>query len=197
MDFHQSPIERYAERIFEHLCKEFDGKKINSNECNLNLMKKSFPHDFDEMEYGDPEVSETQLEVFSDNIDEISESIHPETTTSQSSNNVKKIKKVKKPKEKKEKKEKKENKDKKEKKEKKPKKEGPLVGYFYYKDLTENKILIEKFAAENDFTDKRKAAGALWKSLTQEEKDFWTQKSKDSYELKKSQESSSEVMIST
>ena len=182
MDFHQSPIERYAERIFEHLCKEFDGKTINSNECNLNLMKKSFPHDFNELESGDPEVSETQPEVFSDNIDEISESIPSETMTSQSSNNVNKIKKVKKPKE---------NKPK---KEKKPKKEGPLVGYFYYKDQPETKILIVEFSEENDITDKRKAAAGLWKSLTQEERDSWTQKSKDSYELKKSQESSSEVI---
>ena len=48
MDFHQSASERFAEKLFEFVIKEFDGKIINSDDCNLELLMKKLPRDLDE-----------------------------------------------------------------------------------------------------------------------------------------------------
>ena len=43
MEFHQSCAERFSERLFNHLSKHFDGKVMNSDEFNIDLMIKSVP----------------------------------------------------------------------------------------------------------------------------------------------------------
>jgi len=48
MEFHQSSAERFAERLFNHLSKHFDGKIMNSEEFNVDLMIKSIPYEIDE-----------------------------------------------------------------------------------------------------------------------------------------------------
>ena len=48
MEFHQSSAERFAERLFNHLSKHFDGKIMNSEEFNVDLMIRSIPYEIDE-----------------------------------------------------------------------------------------------------------------------------------------------------
>ena len=48
MEFHQSSAERFAERLFNHLSKHFDGKIMNSEEFTIDLMIKSTPYEIDE-----------------------------------------------------------------------------------------------------------------------------------------------------
>jgi len=79
MDFHQSASERFAEKLFEFVIKEFDGKIINSDDCNLELLMKKLPRDLDEdIELIDHiqnnnivenDDVENEPEVFQDNID--------------------------------------------------------------------------------------------------------------------------------
>ena len=47
MEFHQSDFERLAEKIFTHICKEFDGLCVGTNECDFDAMKKSLPYDLE------------------------------------------------------------------------------------------------------------------------------------------------------
>ena len=48
MDFHQSAAERFAEAVFNYVSENFDGKVVNSDECNVELMLKNLPKDFDD-----------------------------------------------------------------------------------------------------------------------------------------------------
>ena len=48
MDFHQTASERFAEQVFKYIIKEFNGKTINTDDCNLDLMIKNLPEDFDD-----------------------------------------------------------------------------------------------------------------------------------------------------
>ena len=50
MDFHQSASERFAEQVFKYIIREFDGKTINSDDCNLDLMIKNLPSGFDDFD---------------------------------------------------------------------------------------------------------------------------------------------------
>jgi len=173
MEFHQSDFERLAEKIFTHICKEFDGLCVGTNECDFDAMKKSLPYDLEkdntQSHTSNNEEQEEQNESFTDNIDENNDSPSP------------KVKKVKKPK-----KEKKEKvpKEKKEKKEKVPK---ALNGYMFYKDNADIKLMIDKYIEDNDITDKRAASGLLWKSLSEDERKEWSQKSKDDFTKQQSQ----------
>ena len=168
MEFHQSKFERLAEKIFTHICKEFDGLCVGTNECDFNAMKKSLPYDLEKDNTQSPtsnnDEQEEQNESFTDNIDESNDSPSPKV----------KVKKEKKPK--------------KEKKEKVPK---ALNGFMFYKDQADIKLMIDKYIEDNDndITDKRKAAGKLWKSLSEEDKKEWDQKSKDDFAEKQSQQS--------
>ena len=167
MEFHQSDFERLAEKIFTHICKEFDGMRVGTNECDFDAMKKSLPYDLEKDNTQSPpsnnEEQEEQNESFTDNIDESNDSPSPK---------VKKVKKVKK--------------EKKEKKEKIPK---ALNGYMFYKDNADIKLMIDKYIEDNDITDRRAASGKLWKSLSEDERKEWSQKSKDDFAEKQSQQS--------
>ena len=48
MDFHQTSAERFAEKIYNYIVEKFDGKVINSDECNVELMIKYIPFDINE-----------------------------------------------------------------------------------------------------------------------------------------------------
>jgi hypothetical protein len=48
MNFHQSAAERFAETLFNYISENFDGKTVNSDECNVELMIKKLPKDFDD-----------------------------------------------------------------------------------------------------------------------------------------------------
>jgi len=81
MDFHQSASERFAEQIFKYIIKEFDGKTINSDDCNIEIMMKNLPENFDDFDLEDCLEEPVQLlniksagtmnsdaEIFTDNI---------------------------------------------------------------------------------------------------------------------------------
>ena len=59
MDFHQSASERFAEQVFKYIVKEFNGKTINSDDCNLELMIQNLPQDFDDFDL-EEELEKTQ-----------------------------------------------------------------------------------------------------------------------------------------
>ena len=183
MEFHQSDFERLAEKIFTHICKEFDGLCVGTNECDFDAMKKSLPYDLEKDNTQSPtsnnEEQEEQNESFTDNIDENNDSPSPKVKEENKENKVNKEKKEKIPKEK-------IPKEKKPKKEKVPK---ALNGYMFYKDNADIKLMINKYIEDNDITDKRAASGLLWKSLSEDERKEWSQKSKDDFTEKQSQKS--------
>ena len=161
MDFHQSATELFAQRILEHVCNSFNGKTINTDQCNLDLMLKSIPENINDNILQDSipkspkqvvnkvPVSEESDPLFKDNI---------------------KTKKVKK--------------DKASKKspgdepisEAPKKKKRPENAYFRFKRDPVNAQAIADYFSENDITDKRKAQKGVWDSLSQEEKDVWKMK---------------------
>lgn len=163
MDFHQSASERFAEKLFEFVIKEFDGKIINSDDCNLELLMKKLPRDLDEdIELIDHiqnnnivenDDVENEPEVFQDNID------------SPKNNKKEKKKKNKKSSEN-------DNED-------KPKKKPNA--YIIFKKHPDNQDAINKKAEDIDpDTNKKlgkvKAAGQLWRELSQAEQDEWKNK---------------------
>jgi len=60
MDFHQSASERFAEQVFKYIINKFDGKTINTDDCNLELMIKNLPDGFDDFDLEEclPQVTE-------------------------------------------------------------------------------------------------------------------------------------------
>jgi len=159
MDFHQSASERFAEQVFKYIIKKFDGKTINTEECNLDLMIKNLPEGFDDFDLEECIPQETQEEnndpspeEFQDNID-----------------SPKKQKKVKKDKKDKKKKQSEENPD-------KPKRK-PNAFIVFRTDPDNLDAIIEKAEETNEETGKKygkvKAAGILWNALTQEEQAKW------------------------
>ena len=166
MDFHQSASERFAEQIFKYIIKEFDGKTINSDDCNIEIMMKNLPENFDDFDLEDCLQEPAQLlnidiksggtmnsdaEIFTDNI--------PSP----------KPKKEKKPKKQKETSSDSENNDKPE------RKKNPWIEF--RKDPENHDSIIEKSNEINEETGKKngKVMGAklIWKSLTDDEQSKW------------------------
>jgi len=180
MDFHQSASERFAEQVFKYIAKEFDGKTINSVDCNLELMIQNLPQDFDDFDLeecldnspvttivepdndiesiNDNNNNESEPEIFQDNID----------------SSPKKVKKDKK--NKKDKKKKSDN-DESVDTENKPKRK-PNAFINFRKDPDNLDAIIEKSEEIDEETGKKlgnkvKAASILWKSLSAEEQSKW------------------------
>jgi len=171
MDFHQSASERFAEQVFKYIIKEFDGKTINTEECNLDLMINNLPEGFDDFDLEEclPQVTEEnnneenlsentninggEPEVFQDNIDS-----------------------PKKKKEKKKKENKKKDPEKSDDNPDKPKRK-PNAFIVFRTDPANLDAIIEKANETNEETGKKygkvKAAGILWKGLTEEEQAKW------------------------
>ena len=177
MDFHQSASERFAEQVFKYIVKEFNGKTINSNDCNLELMIQNLPQDFDDFDLeecldnspvttvvepdnniesiNDNNINESEPEIFQDNID----------------SSPKKVKK-----DKKNKKDKKKKSDNDESTENKPKRKPNA--FINFRTSSKNlDAIIEKSEEIDEETGKKlgkvKAAGILWKSLSEEEQSKW------------------------
>ena len=53
MDFHQTSAERFAEKIYNYIVENFDGKVINSDDCNVELMIKNIPFDINDDDIND------------------------------------------------------------------------------------------------------------------------------------------------
>lgn len=168
MEFHQSAAERFAESIFKFVIREFDGKSIGSDECNLEAFMKKLPKDIDDdicLEDHIPAENQ-KVEVSNESSDEVFQ----DTINSPSPKKEKKPKKAKK-----------EKKSKSDTDEDKPKKKRPENAYFYFKRQPEIQEKINDYAEENSVTDKRKAAKGVWDELSQDEKDEWKQKAIDEF----------------
>lgn len=163
MQFHQNTVERIRDNIFKIMI----DKNMIKEGLTFNDLIKDFPpfndncdDDTSEDEYSD--VSQVKEEVFNDNIQD-------DNVTNNTEEPV--VKKVKKEKKKKEKKEVDPNKPK-----KKPN------GYIVFKTHPDNQELISQKAEEiNEETGKPhgkvKAAGILWKELSEEQQEEWKNKS--------------------
>jgi len=173
MDFHQSASERFAEQVFMYIINQFDGKTINSDDCNLDLMMKNLPEGFDDFDLEEclPQVEEVENNeenpIENTNINEDEPEVFQDNIES--------------PKKKKNKKDKK--KDKKNKKNKesednsdKPKRK-PNAFIIFRTDPANLDSIIEKSNEINEETGKKygkvKAAGILWKAMTEEEQSKW------------------------
>ena len=173
MDFHQSASERFAEQVFMYIINKFDGKTINTEECNLDLMIKNLPEGFDDFDLEEclPQVTE-----------ETNNEENPSENTNINENEPEVFQdNIESPKKKKNKKDKK--KDKKNKKNKesednsdKPKRK-PNAFIVFRTDPANLDAIIEKSNEINEETGKKngkvKAAGILWKALTEEEQSKW------------------------
>jgi len=174
MDFHQSASERFAEQVFKYIIREFDGKTINSEECNIDLMIKNLPEGFDDFDLEEclPQVVEENNEENSSentniNINEDEPEVFQDNIESPKKNKKKKDKK--KDKKNKKNKESEDNSD-------KPKRK-PNAFIVFRTDPANLDAIIEKSNEINEETGKKngkvKAAGILWKALTEEEQSKW------------------------
>jgi len=169
MDFHQSASERFAEQVFMYIINKFDGKTINTEECNLDLMIKNLPEGFDDFDLEEclPQAEEVQTNIEenpSENIN-INEN-EPEVFQ----DNIESPKKDKKNKKKKDKKKKTEdNSD-------KPKRK-PNAFIVFRTDPANLDAIIEKSNEINEETGKKygkvKGASILWGALSEEEQAKW------------------------
>ena len=177
MDFHQSASERFAEQVFKYIIKEFDGKTINTDNCNLNLMIKNLPEDFDDFDLEEclphTEVIEDPVHINTDNNNN-SENNNTNNEPEVFQDNINSPKKKNKNKKKKEKKNKKNeesdnNTD-------KPKRK-PNAFILFRTDPANLDAIIEKANETNEETGKKygkvKAAGILWGALSEEEQSKW------------------------
>jgi hypothetical protein len=178
MDFHQSASERFAEQVFKYIVNEFDGKTINSVDCNLELMVQNLPQDFDDFDLEEcldnPPITVVEpnnnIESVNDDNDNENES-EPEIFQDNIDSPPKKVKKDKKDKKKK-KSEKNESTDTENKPKRKPN------AFINFRTSSENlDAIIEKSEEINEETGKKlgkvKAAGILWKNLSEEEQSKW------------------------
>ena len=176
MDFHQSASERFAEQVFKYIIKEFDGKTINSDDCNLDLMIKNLPEGFDDFDLEEclPQVVEGE------NNGVINTNEHTEVSDSEPAPEVfqDNIESPKKKKNKKDKKKDKKNKKNKESEDNsdKPKRK-PNAFIVFRTDPANLDAIIEKANEINEETGKKygkvKAASILWKAMTEEEQTKW------------------------
>jgi len=187
MDFHQSASERFAEQVFKYIVKEFDGKTINSNDCNLELMLQNLPQDFDDFDLEEcldssPIATVVEPDNNIESVNDDNESVkndnnnesEPEIFQDNIDASPKKVKKDKK--NKKDKKKKKSDNDESTDTEIKPKRKPNA--FINYRTAPENKdAIIEKSEEIDEETGKKlgkvKAAGILWKSLSEEEQSKW------------------------
>ena len=163
MDFHQSASERFAEQVFKYILNKFDGKTINTEECNLDLMIKNLPEGFDDFDleeclptppqeeiHNEENTTENEPEVFQDNIDT--------------------------PKKNKKKKKNKEKKTESDNSSDKPKRK-PNAFIIFRTDPDNLDAIIDKANEINEETGKKygkvKAAGILWNALSEEEQAKW------------------------
>jgi len=168
MDFHQSASERFAEQVFKYIIKEFDGKTINTEECNLDLMIKNLPEGFDDFDLAECLINHNEDQ---EDIENNGENNKDEPEVFQ--DNIKSPKKNKKKKDKKKKEKKnKESEDNSD----KPKRK-PNAFIVFRTDPANLDAIIEKSNEINEETGKKygkvKAAGILWKGLTEEEQAKW------------------------
>jgi len=179
MDFHQSASERFAEQVFKYIIKEFDGKTINSDDCNLDLMIKNLPEGFDDF---DLEECLPQVEENNNNINEQDNNIENNIDNNAEEPEVLQDN-IDSPRKKKKKKKKDKKKDKKNKKNKesednsdKPKRK-PNAFIVFRTDPANLDAIIEKANEINEETGKKygkvKAASILWKAMTEEEQTKW------------------------
>jgi hypothetical protein len=176
MDFHQSASERFAEQVFKYIIKEFDGKTINSDDCNIDLMIKNLPEGFDDFDLEEclPQVVEGE------NNGVINTTEHTEVSDSEPAPEVfqDNIESPKKKKNKKDKKKDKKNKKNKESEDNsdKPKRK-PNAFIVFRTDPANLDAIIEKANEINEETGKKygkvKAASILWKAMTEEEQTKW------------------------
>ena len=183
MDFHQSASERFAEQVFKYIIKEFDGKTINTDDCNLDLMIKNLPEGFDDFDLEEclPQVEENNNNNYindedNNNINNVENNIENNTEEPEIfQDNIASPKKKKKKNKKKDKKNKK-NKDDSEDNSDKPKRK-PNAFIVFRTDPANLDAIIEKANETNEETGKKygkvKAAGILWKALTEEEQSKW------------------------
>jgi hypothetical protein len=179
MQFHQDTVERIRDSIFKIMI----DKNMVREGLTFDDLVKDFPQFYDnnndddtsEDEYSDvPQVKE---EVFNDNIQDDNiqgDNIQGDNTSNNTEEPiVKKVKKEKKKKEKKEKKEVDPNKPK-----KKPN------AFIVFKTHADNQELISQKANDIDEESgkpygKVKAAGILWKELSEEQREEWKNKSSE------------------
>ena len=157
MDFHQSAAERFAESVFNYVSEKFDGKVVNSDECNVELMLKKLPKDFDDdidhdinpdtsvdtVETTEPTTSDNGDELFTDNI--VSPKDNKKKDTS----------------------------------DKKPRKPNKCI---YFRTHPDNQSAISEKAKEphpdkpGKTYGKRDAGCAIWSALSDSEKDEWNER---------------------
>tara|TARA_B100001027_G_C16244181_1_gene320948 strand:+ start:853 stop:1416 length:564 start_codon:yes stop_codon:yes gene_type:complete len=186
MDFHQSASERFAEQVFKYIVKEFDGKTINSDDCNLELMLQNLPQDFDDFDLEEcldnspvTTVVEPDNDIVSvndnnnNNNNNNNDELEPEIFQDNIDSSPKKVKKDKK--NKKDKKKKSENNESNDTENKPKRKPNAFINF-----RTSSKNLdaiIKKSEEINEETGKKlgkvKAAGILWKNLSEEEQSKW------------------------
>lgn len=176
MDFHQSASERFAEQVFRYIIKEFDGKTINTDDCNLDLMINNLPEGFDDFDLEECLPNQEEEEDYNENNNVINNEINNEEPEIFQDNidSPKKNKKNKKDKKKGKKKDKKDvdsedNSD-------KPKRK-PNAFIVFRTDPANQDDIIEKSNEINEDTGKKygkvKAAGILWGALSEEEQSKW------------------------
>ena len=168
MDFHQSASERFAEQVFKYIIKEFGGKTINTDDCNLDLMIKNLPEGFDDFDLAECLINHNEDQ---EDIENNGENNKDEPEVFQ--DNIKSPKKNKKKKDKKKKEKKnKESEDNSD----KPKRK-PNAFIVFRTDPANLDAIIEKSNEINEETGKKlgkvKAAGILWKNLSEEEQSKW------------------------
>ena len=161
MDFHQTAAERFAERVFKYISKEFDGKVVNSEECNIELMLKHLSKDVDDVDLADIPATEDEVDTPVDE-EPFEDSIDSPKAKTKSAKKAKKEKKTKSPD------------DPEKKKNKKP---NP---YLYFRMHPDNQGDIETKAQEPhpDKPDKPmgkvKSASVLWNGLSVSDKEEWS-----------------------
>ena len=171
MDFHQSASERFAEQVFMYIIKEFDGKTINSDDCNLDLMIKNLPEGFDDFDLEEclPQAveGENNEEIQTEHTEVSNNEPEPEVFQ----DNIESPKKDKKNKKKKDKK----NKDTEDNSDKPKRKPNAFI--VFRTDPANLDAIIEKANEINEETGKKygkvKAASILWGALSEEEQSKW------------------------
>ena len=180
MDFHQSASERFAEQVFKYIIKEFDGKTINTEECNLDLMIKNLPEGFDDFDLEEclPQVEEDNINI-NNNINHEDNNIENNTEEPEVfQDNIESPKKDKKKKKKDKKKDKMKNKKNNESSDNsdKPKRK-PNAFIVFRTDPANLDAIIEKANEINEETGKKygkvKGASILWGALSEEEQSKW------------------------
>jgi len=182
MDFHQTSAERFAEKIYNYISEKFDGKVINSDECNVDLMIKYIPFDINEDDIIDTDDIEISNNDNNDSEEDTPVEEENETVTDNNKdelftdNIIDDISSDKKGKKGKKGKKKKKDKPAEDNPVKKPRKPNKCL---YFRTHPDNKQLIEEKNQEINpktgeiYNNKVKSGCALWNSLSTDEQDVW------------------------